>query len=175
MTGSHPLIVGLGEALYDLLTAGPALGGAPLNAAAQSHNSAITPWWPAASATTRLAKRCSTTWQARHGHELHPTRPRRPDRHCRDHPSRRRPEYEIIGDTAWDRLAWDESLADLAKRCDAVCFGTLGQRLEPARSTIQKFVAAASQTVRLFDLNLRQDISRLSCSSTAAAPPQSSR
>ena len=46
---------------------------------------------------------------------------------------------------------------DLAKRCNAVCFGTLGQRLEPARSTIQKFAAAASQAVRLFDLNLRQD------------------
>ena len=37
MTGSPPVIVGLGEALYDLLPAGPALGGAPLNAAVQSH------------------------------------------------------------------------------------------------------------------------------------------
>ncbi|MBT4622620.1 MAG: carbohydrate kinase, partial [Verrucomicrobia bacterium] len=37
MSGSPPLIVGLGEALYDLLPAGPALGGAPLNAAVQSH------------------------------------------------------------------------------------------------------------------------------------------
>ena len=36
MTGSPPVIVGLGEALYDLLPAGPALGGAPLNAAVQS-------------------------------------------------------------------------------------------------------------------------------------------
>ena len=39
----------------------------------------------------------------------------------------------------------------------SVCFGTLGLRLEPARSTIQQFAAAASQAVRLFDLNLRQD------------------
>ena len=37
MTETPPLIVGLGEALYDLLPAGPALGGAPLNAAVQSH------------------------------------------------------------------------------------------------------------------------------------------
>ena len=37
MTVSPPLIVGLGEALYDLLPAGPELGGAPLNAAVQSH------------------------------------------------------------------------------------------------------------------------------------------
>ena len=33
MNDSPPLIVGLGEALYDLLPTGPALGGAPLNAA----------------------------------------------------------------------------------------------------------------------------------------------
>ena len=32
-----PLIVGLGEALYDLLPVGPVLGGAPLNAAVQAH------------------------------------------------------------------------------------------------------------------------------------------
>ena len=31
-----PLIVGLGEALYDLLPVGPVLGGAPLNAAVQA-------------------------------------------------------------------------------------------------------------------------------------------
>ena len=37
MTKTPPLIVGLGEALYDLLPAGPALGGAPLNAAVQAH------------------------------------------------------------------------------------------------------------------------------------------
>ena len=66
------------------------------------------------------------------------------------------PEYDIVRNVAWDRLAWDESLASLAKQCDAVCFGTLGQRFEPAHSTIRQF-AAASQSVRLFDLNLRQD------------------
>ena len=37
MSDSPPIIVGLGEALYDLLPTGPALGGAPLNAAVQSH------------------------------------------------------------------------------------------------------------------------------------------
>ena len=67
------------------------------------------------------------------------------------------PEYDIHSGVAWDRIAWDKSLSSLAKRCDAVCFGTLGQRLEPARSTIQQFVTTANQAVRLFDVNLRQD------------------
>ena len=37
MSDSPPMIVGLGEALYDMLPSGPELGGAPLNAVVQAH------------------------------------------------------------------------------------------------------------------------------------------
>jgi len=158
MTGSPPLIVGLGEALYDLLPAGSALGGAPLNAAVQSHqlgNNAVVTSRIGRDALGQallddLAKRGMNTAFI----QSDPDAPTGTvDVFLRDG----EPEYDIISGVAWDRLAWDESLVDLVKRCDAVCFGTLGQRLEPARSTIQQFVATASQAVRLFDLNLRQD------------------
>ncbi|MEC8973383.1 MAG: carbohydrate kinase [Verrucomicrobiota bacterium] len=159
MSDSPPLIVGLGEALYDLLPAGPALGGAPLNAAVQSHqlgNHAIVASRVGDDALGQrllddLAKRgIDTTFVQRD--------PGAPTGTVEITLRDGEPEYEIIRDVAWDRLAWDEPLASLAKRCDAVCFGSLGQRLEPARSTIRQFVtAAASQAVRLFDLNLRQD------------------
>ena len=158
MTGSPPLIVGLGEALYDLLPAGSALGGAPLNAAVQSHqlgNNAVVTSRIGRDALGQallddLAKRGMNTAFI----QSDPDAPTGTvDVFLRDG----EPEYDIISGVAWDRLAWDESLAGLVKRCDAVCFGTLGQRLEPARSTIQQFVTTASQAVRLFDLNLRQD------------------
>ena len=157
MTGSPPLIVGLGEALYDLLPAGSALGGAPLNAAVQSHqlgNNAVVTSRIGRDALGQallddLAKRGMNTAFI----QSDPDAPTGTvDVFLRDG----EPEYDIISGVAWDRLAWDESLVDLVKRCDAVCFGTLGQRLEPARSTIQQFVTTASQAVRLFDLNLRQ-------------------
>jgi len=158
MTETPPLIVGLGEALYDLLPAGPALGGAPLNAAVQSHqlgNNAVVASRIGDDALGQtllddLAGRGMDT-------NFIQRDPDAPTGTVEITLRDGEPAYEIIGDTAWDQLAWDKSLAGLAKRCDAVCFGTLGQRLGPARSTIQQFVAAASQAVRLFDINLRQD------------------
>ena len=158
MTETPPLIVGLGEALYDLLPAGPALGGAPLNAAVQSHqlgNNAVVASRIGHDALGQallgdLAKRGMDTSFIQRDSDA-PTGT--VEITLRDG----EPDYEIVRGVAWDRLAWDESLAGLAKRCDAVCFGTLGQRLESARSTIQQFAAAASLAVRLFDVNLRQD------------------
>ena len=157
MNDSPPLIVGLGEALYDLLPTGPALGGAPLNAAVQSHqlgNRAVVASRIGGDALGQAllhdltTRGMSTAFIQRD--------PDAPTGTVEVILRNGEPEYDIVRNVAWDRLAWDESLASLAKQCDAVCFGTLGQRFEPAHSTIRQF-AAASQSVRLFDLNLRQD------------------
>ncbi|MDP6794507.1 MAG: carbohydrate kinase [Verrucomicrobiota bacterium] len=157
MSDSPPLIVGLGEALYDLLPTGPALGGAPLNAAVQAHqlgNHAVVASRIGNDALGQMVLDDLTT----RGIDTAFIQ-RDPDAPTGTVEVTMRdgePEYDIVRNVAWDRLSWDESLASLAKQCDAVCFGTLGQRLEPAHSTIQQF-ATASQAVRLFDLNLRQD------------------
>ena len=159
MNDSPPLIVGLGEALYDLLPTGPALGGAPLNAAVQSHqlgNRAVVASRIGGDALGQALLHDLTT----RGMDTAFIQrdPAAPTGTVEVILRNGEPEYDIVRNVAWDRLAWDESLASLAKQCDAVCFGSLGQRLEPARSTIRQFVtAAASQAVRLFDLNLRQD------------------
>ena len=51
---------------------------------------------------------------------------------------------------------WSDGLADLSRRCDAVCFGTLGQRSPDSRRVIERFVAGTSdRTLRVLDLNLR--------------------
>lgn len=48
-------------------------------------------------------------------------------------------------------------MGPLAARCDAVCFGSLGQRSPASRATIQQFLAAMPVTsLRMFDVNLRQ-------------------
>ncbi|QEG37370.1 carbohydrate kinase family protein [Bythopirellula goksoeyrii] len=67
-----------------------------------------------------------------------------------------RANYEFASDTAWDNLIWSDDLAELARRTDACCFGTLGQRSERSCATIQKFVSStASSKLRVFDVNLR--------------------
>ena len=157
MNDSPPLIVGLGEALYDLLPTGPALGGAPLNAAGQSHqlgNRAVVASRIGGDALGQALLHDLTTRGM--GTAFIQRDPDAPTGTVEVILRNGEPEYDIVRNVAWDRLAWDESLASLAKQCDAVCFGTLGQRFEPAHSTIRQF-AAASQSVRLFDLNLRQD------------------
>ena len=44
---------------------------------------------------------------------------------------------------------------ELARNCDAVCFGTLAQRNPVSRKTIREFVDLA-KGLRIFDVNLRQ-------------------
>ncbi len=65
--------------------------------------------------------------------------------------------FTIQENVAWDRIAvTDESLA-VAREADAVCFGTLAQRSETSRKTIQQLVAATpTEALRVFDINLRQ-------------------
>jgi fructokinase len=66
------------------------------------------------------------------------------------------PSYDIVRDVAWDRLEFTAELSALAATCNAVCYGTLAQREEQARQTIHRFLEAAPQAIRLFDVNLRQ-------------------
>jgi fructokinase len=67
------------------------------------------------------------------------------------------PRFTIHEDVAWDRLALEPAALAAVAEADAVCFGTLAQRREPARGTIQALLAAARPgTLRILDINLRQ-------------------
>jgi len=67
-------------------------------------------------------------------------------------------DYTIHSPVAWDHIKWSEALAILAKKCDAVCFGSLAQRSSVSRETIRQFLEATSENcLRIFDINIRQD------------------
>jgi fructokinase len=66
-------------------------------------------------------------------------------------------EYKFAQDVAWDHLTWTTEWQELAIAADAVCFGSLAQRSETARSTIRKFLQSVrAGAARIFDVNLRQ-------------------
>jgi fructokinase len=68
------------------------------------------------------------------------------------------PDFVITEDVAWDYIAWSDDLARLAASADCVCFGSLAQRGDASRATIERFVDATKPgAVRIFDVNLRQD------------------
>ncbi len=67
------------------------------------------------------------------------------------------PHFTIHENVAWDRMVITEAARELIKEADAVCFGSLAQRNPVSSSTIQQLVAASSSdTLRVFDINLRQ-------------------
>ncbi len=64
--------------------------------------------------------------------------------------------YQFADDAAWDNIAWSDELRQLASNSDAVCFGTLGQRSEVSRQTIQAFLRATRpDCLRILDVNFR--------------------
>jgi fructokinase len=66
------------------------------------------------------------------------------------------PSYTIHDPVAWDFLELSDEWVQLAERADAVCFGTLAQRHERSRETIQTLVGLTREDcVRVFDVNLR--------------------
>jgi fructokinase len=67
------------------------------------------------------------------------------------------PNYEIRQDVAWDHTPFTPEAASVAAQLDAVCFGSLGQRSEISRATIEQCLAAVPRgCLRVFDINIRQ-------------------
>jgi len=68
------------------------------------------------------------------------------------------PDYIIHEQTAWDNIHFNESHKKLALQTDAVSFGSLAQRAEISRETINRFLKATRKDcLRIFDINLRQN------------------
>ena len=67
-------------------------------------------------------------------------------------------DYLFALNTSWDNLTWTDKIEKLALRTDAVAYGTLGQRSLQSRECIERFIeATASNCLRIFDVNLRQE------------------
>lgn len=154
-----PVVIGIGEILWDNLPSGRRLGGAPTNFAYHVHALGVP-----ATVVTRIGDDPD-------GHEIL-SRVGALDLSTefvqmdRSHPTGvvqvaldrdGTAIYTIRTGVAWDFLEWSESLDALANSISAVCFGTLGQRAQLSRTTIQRFVAATpTDCLRVCDINLRQ-------------------
>ena len=154
-----PVIVGLGEVLWDLYPDAAHFGGAPANFASHAASLGAEAWMVSAVGADDFGDRALAALRERGVHCDHLAQ----DPH---HATGRVlvtldaagvASYEFAADTAWDHLVWTDGLAALAARCDAVCFGTLGQRSPDSRETIRRFLQATPPAaLRVFDVNLRQ-------------------
>lgn len=151
------LIVGIGELLWDLLPQGKQLGGAPANfavMAARLGNHSVIASRVADDALGREARNYLS--QLPVDSSFIQTDPEHVSGSVSVAIHQGQPEYNIHESVAWDFLEFTLEWHTLAGRAHAVCFGSLAQRSEVSRQTIQTFLAATfPECVRVFDVNLR--------------------
>ena len=150
-------IVGLGEALWDVLPEGKKLGGAPANFAYHAGQFGLDTIAISALREDDLAEE---TIEALKEHNLNYLMPRVP------YPTGTVqvtlaeggiPTYEIKEGVAWDNIPYTDEMAEIAKNARAVCFGSLAQRNGVSRENIRKFLAETpADCLKICDINLRQ-------------------
>ena len=156
----QPLFIGLGELLWDLLPTGRQLGGAPANfayiASLLGNRSAVLSRVGSDDLGREARDRCSALGLDISHLQSDPARPTGTVNVTLD--AQGIADFEIVENVAWDNLEWTPDLKTLAALADVVCFGSLAQRREPARSTIQQFLRTTREScLRIFDVNLRQN------------------
>lgn len=154
---SHkPVVVGIGELLWDVFPTGKRAGGAPINFV--YHATQLGAEGHAISAVgndifgteiiqeltkNNIAYFCETI--------SYPTGSVKVE--LKDG----QPTYTIIEDVAWDHIPLSQQAIDLVKKADAVCFGTLALRHADSKNTVETLLNYAPESaLRFFDINLRQ-------------------
>lgn len=153
------IVVGIGEALWDMLPEGRQIGGAPANFAYHVSQFGLEGIAVSAIGDDRLGRELVRAFE-RHGVNSHldivpyPTGTVQVELDAAGVP-----KYEITECVAWDNIPFTDELAELARHAKAVCFGSLAQRNEVSRQTIHHFldaIPAENNALIVFDINLRQ-------------------
>ena len=153
-------IVGIGEALWDCLPEGRKIGGAPANFAFHAGQFGFQSLAVSAIGNDELGDEILEELNQRNlCHLLERV----------DFPTgtvqvaldeKGIPCYEILEGVAWDNIPYSEKLDEIARNCQVVCFGSLAQRNEVSRETINRFIDAMPESegsLKVFDINLRQN------------------
>lgn len=153
------LVVGMGEALWDVLPEGKKIGGAPANFAYHVSQFGLTSCVVSAVGPDALGKEIQENLTSKGLNHLIAEVPYPTGTVQVEIDQAGVPQYEIKENVAWDNIPYTSQLESLAKRTQAVCFGSLAQRNVVSRETIDRFLDAMPQTedsLVVFDVNLRQ-------------------
>lgn len=157
---NKPIVVGMGEALWDVLPDGKKIGGAPANFAFHAGQAGMDSRVVSAVGKDALGEEALATLE---GKGLNIEAVARVD-----FPTgvvnvslgeQGIPQYDICEGVAWDNIPFTPALANLARQAQAVCWGSLAQRNEVSRKTIFSFLDAMpsdEERLKVFDINLRQ-------------------
>lgn len=156
---TQPIVIGLGEVLWDCFADSRRPGGAPANVAFQANQLGCRGIVCSRVGCDELGDELvaflaqqglQTDWVERDA--KHPTGTVTVDTSRPNEPT-----YVIHEPVAWDFLQLDDSWKSLFAQTSAVCFGTLAQRSPVSRDTIHQALAATGpECLVVYDVNLRQ-------------------
>lgn len=152
-------VVGMGEALWDVLPEGKKIGGAPANFAYHVSQFGLPSCVVSAIGDDPLGKELVENFTSKGLSQLIAEVPYPTGTVQVEIDQAGIPQYDIKENVAWDNIPYTEALDELARNTRAVCFGSLAQRNVVSRNTINLFLDAMPQSPEslvVFDVNLRQ-------------------
>ena len=152
------MIVGLGEALWDVLPEGKKLGGAPANFAYHTGQFGLDTLAVSALGEDRLGDETIAAIEEQGLNYMMPRVPYPTGTVQVTLDDEGIPAYDSKENVAWDNIPFTDEMKAVAQNCRAVCFGSLAQRNVVSRGTIKKFLSATpDDCMKIFDINLRQN------------------
>lgn len=155
----NEIVVGMGEALWDVLPEGKKIGGAPANFAYHVSQFGLPSCVVSAIGDDALGKEIIENFTSKGLDQLIAEVPYPTGTVQVEIDQTGIPLYDIKENVAWDNIPYTEHLDALAKRTKAVCFGSLAQRNVVSRETINHFLDTMPKdddSLVVFDVNLRQ-------------------
>jgi fructokinase len=155
----NEIVVGMGEALWDVLPEGKKIGGAPANFAYHVSQFGLPSCVVSAIGDDALGKEIIENFTSKGLDQLIAEVPYPTGTVQVEIDQTGIPLYDIKKNVAWDNIPYTEHLDALAKRTKAVCFGSLAQRNVVSRETINHFldtIPKDDDSLIVFDVNLRQ-------------------
>ena len=159
MNNNDHIIVGMGEALWDVLPEGKKLGGAPANFAYHVSQFGLNSRVVSAVGQDKLGTEILDNFREKRLQGIIETVPYPTGTVQVTLDNEGVPCYDIKEGVAWDNIPYTEELDQLARQTQAICFGSLAQRSIVSRETIARFLATmpdTPETLKIFDINLRQ-------------------
>lgn len=153
------IVVGIGEALWDVLPEGKKIGGAPANFAYNISQFGFESRVISAVGDDKFGNEILKSFDDKELKYLIERVPYPTGTVQVELDEAGVPCYDIKENVAWDNIPFTSQLEALAKNTRSVCFGSLAQRNVVSREAINRFLDAMPNgegQYKIFDINLRQ-------------------
>ena len=154
---TKPIVLSLGEILWDMLPSGKRAGGAPVNFAYHAMMNGAEGYAASAIGEDALGDELLAEAEKAGIHTVI-QRNAWPTSTVEVTLRNGIPEYTIVKGVAWDHIAYTRQLIEVVEQADAICFGTLALRSPESHDTIVELLKHAKpNAMKFFDINLRGD------------------